>query len=165
MSQNLYPDFYNHCQFLPSLSPCTCYLFQFHCGLPPFYHWLASSPDCHPFPQWSVQVTFDPPDSCISSKPFACCLFTTLMMEAVCTSETSGYCNETTECYILKGIDLFPIQNNDNINTVHYVAPGLWMLAMVGRSGNLSHSRRVTSPISCGTCKPQFEKLLWHTSL
>jgi len=60
---------------------------------------LTSSPDRHTLPQWSGQVLPGAANSYISSKPFAHSLFIALMMEAVCTSETSFYF-ETTLHYI-----------------------------------------------------------------
>jgi hypothetical protein len=57
---------------------------------------FAFTPDCHPSPHWSVQVPLGPTDSYVTSEPFAGGLFITLMMEAVRTSGTSVYSNETT---------------------------------------------------------------------
>jgi hypothetical protein len=75
---------------------------SFTAAHPPFYHWLASSPDCHPFAHWSAQVTLGPTDSYISSNlPLS--LFITLTMEAVYTSEMSVYSDKTTWCYIAEG--------------------------------------------------------------
>jgi hypothetical protein len=67
----------------------------------PFYHWLASLPDRHPFPHCSAQVSFGPSFSYLSSKPFVHSVFITLM-EAVCTSETLVY-SKTTHHYVPEG--------------------------------------------------------------
>jgi hypothetical protein len=66
----------------------------------PFNHWLASSPDFHPFPHWSGQISPGLTDSYISSRPLMHGLFVALMMEAACTSEASVHFHVSTWLYI-----------------------------------------------------------------
>jgi hypothetical protein len=77
----------------------------FDCGPPPFNHWLASSPDSHPFPHWPGQfhlVQLIP----VYPANLLLMVYTSpaLMMEAVCTYVV--YFNKSAWHYMPEGCHL-----------------------------------------------------------